>query len=87
MRASLAFKIPSSAFQPKPDVTSALVVVDFPPHRPVLDINECHMRTVLRAAFQQRRKMLRQVQTAHYPKPEALICSLSLPANILAVSG
>jgi len=56
----LAFKIPSSAFQPKPDVTSALVVVDFPPHRPELDINECHLRTVLRAAFQQRRKMLRQ---------------------------
>ena len=57
----IAFKIPPTVFQPQPDVDSALIVVDFPEERPRLGINECHLRTVLRAAFQMRRKMLRQV--------------------------
>jgi 16S rRNA (adenine1518-N6/adenine1519-N6)-dimethyltransferase len=56
----IAFKIPPTVFQPQPDVDSALVVIDFPKERPVLGINECHLRTVLRSAFQMRRKMLRQ---------------------------
>ena len=49
---SIAFKIPPSVFQPQPDVDSALVVIDFPEDRPTFGINECHLRTVLRAAFQ-----------------------------------
>ena len=57
---SLLFQIPPTVFQPRPDVTSALVRVDFPAQRRDLGINECHLRTLLRAAFQQRRKMLRQ---------------------------
>jgi hypothetical protein len=32
--------------QPQPDVDSALICVDFPEKRPVLGINECHLRTV-----------------------------------------
>ena len=46
--------------QPQPDVDSALLVVDFPEEKPVFGVNECHLRTVLRGAFQMRRKMLRQ---------------------------
>jgi len=56
----LAFKIPPTVFQPQPDVDSALLVVDFPLEKPTLGVNECHLRTVLRASFQMRRKMLRQ---------------------------
>ncbi|EKX51492.1 hypothetical protein GUITHDRAFT_65961 [Guillardia theta CCMP2712] len=56
----IAFKIPPNVFQPQPDVDSALVVIDFPKERPSFGINECNLRTVLRSAFQMRRKMLRQ---------------------------
>ncbi len=38
-----------------------LVRIDFPEQRPRFDVNECHLRIVIRTAFHQRRKMLRQV--------------------------
>eukprot|EP00292_Cryptomonas_paramecium_P013810 CAMPEP_0113671892 /NCGR_PEP_ID=MMETSP0038_2-20120614/5949_1 /TAXON_ID=2898 /ORGANISM="Cryptomonas paramecium" /LENGTH=230 /DNA_ID=CAMNT_0000588079 /DNA_START=199 /DNA_END=888 /DNA_ORIENTATION=- /assembly_acc=CAM_ASM_000170 len=37
------FQIPAAAFQPRPDVTSALVCLDFPAERAEYGINECHL--------------------------------------------
>eukprot|EP00288_Rhodomonas_lens_P001431 CAMPEP_0177727880 /NCGR_PEP_ID=MMETSP0484_2-20121128/20565_1 /TAXON_ID=354590 /ORGANISM="Rhodomonas lens, Strain RHODO" /LENGTH=353 /DNA_ID=CAMNT_0019240579 /DNA_START=60 /DNA_END=1121 /DNA_ORIENTATION=+ len=54
------FTIPASAFRPRPDVTVGVVRVDFPAERPRFDVSECDLRIVIRAAFHQRRKMLRQ---------------------------
>jgi 16S rRNA (adenine1518-N6/adenine1519-N6)-dimethyltransferase len=68
-RPHIAFKIPPTVFQPQPDVDSALVVIDFPRERPTFGINLCHLRTVLRASFQMRRKMLRQSLKVFDPKP------------------
>lgn len=58
----LLFDVPPNAFYPKPAVNSTMVVLDFSPD-PCLDIyNEnltAALRSVIRAAFQQRRKTLR----------------------------
>ncbi|KAJ8607125.1 hypothetical protein CTAYLR_009162 [Chrysophaeum taylorii] len=58
--ARIAFKIPPTAFYPKPKVDSALVVVDFPVDRPRFPVDPRKLRTVVTTAFRQRRKMLRQ---------------------------
>lgn len=55
------FKIPPSVFYPKPNVDSALLTLDFTkPHPELYRVNGDHLRRVLTAAFQQRRKMMRQ---------------------------
>eukprot|EP00607_Mallomonas_marina_P002785 CAMPEP_0182425906 /NCGR_PEP_ID=MMETSP1167-20130531/12397_1 /TAXON_ID=2988 /ORGANISM="Mallomonas Sp, Strain CCMP3275" /LENGTH=413 /DNA_ID=CAMNT_0024606977 /DNA_START=262 /DNA_END=1503 /DNA_ORIENTATION=+ len=58
---SLNFKIPPSVFFPQPKVDSALVTLDFTkPHPALSSVKPLHLRRVLLAAFQKRRKMLRQ---------------------------
>jgi 16S rRNA A1518/A1519 N6-dimethyltransferase RsmA/KsgA/DIM1 with predicted DNA glycosylase/AP lyase activity len=55
------FKIPPSVFYPKPNVDSALLTLDFTkPHAELHRIDGDHLRRILTATFQQRRKMLRQ---------------------------
>lgn len=53
------FNVPSSAFTPKPKVVSAIVRLK--PHKefPVLAKNPDHLQTVIRTAFNQRRKTLK----------------------------
>lgn len=54
------FKIPPTVFYPQPKVDSALVTIDFPETREPFDVSARDLRRVITAAFQQRRKMLRQ---------------------------
>jgi 16S rRNA (adenine1518-N6/adenine1519-N6)-dimethyltransferase len=54
------FKIPPTVFYPRPKVDSALVTIDFMPSREPFNVSARDLRRVITAAFQQRRKMLRQ---------------------------
>ncbi len=57
-RAELLFDVPPQAFRPPPKVNSAVLAIDFThPTAPGLDL--AALRRVVRAAFGQRRKMLR----------------------------
>ena len=57
-RAELILDVPPQAFRPPPNVDSAVVAIDFTnPPEPGLD--SASLRRVVRAAFGQRRKMLR----------------------------
>eukprot|EP00182_Erythrolobus_australicus_P004422 CAMPEP_0185839518 /NCGR_PEP_ID=MMETSP1353-20130828/14700_1 /TAXON_ID=1077150 /ORGANISM="Erythrolobus australicus, Strain CCMP3124" /LENGTH=147 /DNA_ID=CAMNT_0028538701 /DNA_START=36 /DNA_END=480 /DNA_ORIENTATION=- len=55
----LLFDIPSDAFRPRPKVTSSMVLLRFQKHPRVSEVHPAHLREVVRAAFQQRRKQLR----------------------------
>jgi 16S rRNA (adenine1518-N6/adenine1519-N6)-dimethyltransferase len=51
------FTVPRTAFQPQPNVDSAIVRLTF--NKPVPDVDGEHLRRVIRQAFSQKRKMLR----------------------------
>ncbi|KAA8494275.1 Ribosomal RNA small subunit methyltransferase A [Porphyridium purpureum] len=57
----ILFQVPPSVFRPKPDVTSAMVILKFRDKcNPRLDqVDPNHLRQVVRESFQQRRKQLR----------------------------
>eukprot|EP01041_Mallomonas_annulata_P003998 gene3998-7968_t len=58
---SMNFKIPPSVFFPQPKVESALVTFNFRKQHPLLHtVKPLHLRRILLASFQKRRKMLRQ---------------------------
>lgn len=57
-KASLAFKVPRTAFVPAPKVDSAVVVLDAYETLPYSVLDEDTLLSVLRIAFQQRRKTL-----------------------------
>ena len=62
-RISIARMIPSTAFRPQPKVDSAVIEVEFQPGRiPVDDLRR--FQIVVKTAFSQRRKMLRNVLRA-----------------------
>ncbi|MGV3278844.1 16S rRNA (adenine(1518)-N(6)/adenine(1519)-N(6))-dimethyltransferase RsmA [Rickettsiales bacterium LUAb2] len=56
--AQLLFKVSKNCFMPPPKVDSAVII--FTPHLTPLDINVKLFETITNAAFNQRRKMLRQ---------------------------
>lgn len=72
-RASVAFRVPPQVFYPKPRVESAVVVLERKPAPPEAD----RAIDLARAAFGQRRKMLRK----------SLAGVLSDPASTLAAAG
>ena len=51
------FTVPRTAFHPQPNVDSAIVRLTF--NKPVPDVDGEHLRKVIRQAFSQKRKMLR----------------------------
>ena len=58
-RPELLFSISRNVFYPKPDVTSAVIRLAFDERAaPVPDVDPAFLRTVVRAAFNQRRKTL-----------------------------
>jgi 16S rRNA (adenine1518-N6/adenine1519-N6)-dimethyltransferase len=63
---STALKLPPTVFHPKPKVHSAVVVLERRA-RPLADENEAFVRTV-RAAFQNRRKTLRNALASTWPE-------------------
>jgi 16S rRNA (adenine1518-N6/adenine1519-N6)-dimethyltransferase len=66
----LLFRVPPTVFYPRPKVESAVVRLRFRPDAPPPSPFEDHLRTVIRAAFNQRRKMLRSALGAYGPVPE-----------------
>ena len=62
-RLRIGRQIPSTAFRPRPKVDSAVLEIEFEPGRvPVVDLRALEL--VVRAAFGQRRKMLRNALQA-----------------------
>lgn len=59
-RPKVCFHLSPNVFRPKPEVWSSTVRLDFPPLSPLgIDVDRNHLRLVVRAAFNQRRKTLR----------------------------
>lgn len=63
-RVSIAGRVPPSAFLPAPDVESAIVLLEVRDRAAVAVHNEAHFFRVVRAAFGQRRKTLRNALAA-----------------------
>ncbi len=75
-RARIAFHVPPSAFVPPPKVTSSVVHLVPDPEPPPCRV--AALEAVTRAAFGQRRKMLRQSLKALAPEASALIAAAGL---------
>jgi 16S rRNA (adenine1518-N6/adenine1519-N6)-dimethyltransferase len=75
-RSTILFEVPPQAFVPPPKVTSAVVLVE-----PRAEPMPCEVRSleaVARAAFGQRRKMLRQSLKALAPDPAPLLAEAGI---------
>ena len=80
--ARLLFDVPPAAFVPPPKVTSS--VVHLTPRREPLPCRVGALEAVTRAAFGQRRKMLRQSLKSIAPDPSTLIKAAGLEETIRA---
>ncbi len=81
--ARILFRLPARAFTPAPKVASALVRIEpRAPVEPVVPREE--LETVLRAAFAQRRKMLRRTLATISDDPQALLCAADIPPTARA---
>lgn len=70
-RSQILFEVPPQAFVPPPKVTSAVVLVEPRPEPAPCDVRA--LEAVTRAAFGQRRKMLRQSLKVLTPDPARLL--------------
>ncbi|HZW46420.1 MAG TPA: 16S rRNA (adenine(1518)-N(6)/adenine(1519)-N(6))-dimethyltransferase RsmA [Microvirga sp.] len=80
--ARILFDVPPSAFVPPPKITSS--VVHLTPKASPLPCRIGALEAVTRAAFGQRRKMLRQSLKAITPDPAAIIAAAGLEETIRA---
>ncbi|MET0257380.1 MAG: 16S rRNA (adenine(1518)-N(6)/adenine(1519)-N(6))-dimethyltransferase RsmA [Methylobacterium sp.] len=80
--ASILFDVAASAFVPPPKVTSS--VVSLVPRAEPLPCAIRALETITRAAFGQRRKMLRQSLKAATPDPGRLLAATGLPETARA---
>ena len=80
--ARILFDVPPSAFVPPPKVTSS--VVHLTPRREPLPCRVGALEAVTRAAFGQRRKMLRQSLKTIAPEPGAIIAAAGLDGTVRA---
>jgi 16S rRNA (adenine1518-N6/adenine1519-N6)-dimethyltransferase len=80
--ARILFDVPPSAFVPPPKITSS--IVHFTPRRDPLPCRVEALEAVTRAAFGQRRKMLRQSLKSIAPEPGPLIAAAGLDETIRA---
>lgn len=80
--ATILFDVPPSAFVPPPKVTSS--IVHLTPRTDVLPCRVAALEAVTRAAFGQRRKMLRQSLKSIAPEPGAMIAAAGLQETIRA---
>jgi 16S rRNA (adenine1518-N6/adenine1519-N6)-dimethyltransferase len=81
-KARMLFDVPPSAFVPPPKITSS--VVHFTPIASPLPCRVGALEAVTRAAFGQRRKMLRQSLKAIAPDPAPLLGAVGLSGTIRA---
>jgi 16S rRNA (adenine1518-N6/adenine1519-N6)-dimethyltransferase len=80
--ATILFDVPPSAFVPPPKITSSVVHLTPRPHG--LPCRVAALETVTRAAFGQRRKMLRQSLKSIAPEPGRMIAAAGLQETIRA---
>ncbi|MBZ6077952.1 16S rRNA (adenine(1518)-N(6)/adenine(1519)-N(6))-dimethyltransferase RsmA [Microvirga puerhi] len=80
--ARILFDVPPSAFVPPPKITSS--IVHLTPRQAPLPCRVQSLEAVTRAAFGQRRKMLRQSLKSLLPDPSALIAAAGLDETIRA---
>jgi 16S rRNA (adenine1518-N6/adenine1519-N6)-dimethyltransferase len=80
--ATMLFDVPPSAFVPPPKITSTVVHVS--PRETPLPCRVAALEAVTRAAFGQRRKMLRQSLKSIAPDPGAIIAAAGLDETIRA---
>jgi 16S rRNA (adenine1518-N6/adenine1519-N6)-dimethyltransferase len=80
--ATMLFDVPPSAFVPPPKITSS--VVHITPRETPLPCRAAALEAVTRAAFGQRRKMLRQSLKSIAPEPGAMIAEAGLDETIRA---
>lgn len=80
--ARILFDVPPSAFVPPPKITSS--IVHLTPRPDPLPCRIGALETVTRAAFGQRRKMLRQSLKSITPDPSAIIAAAGLEETIRA---
>ena len=81
-RARILFDVPASAFVPPPKVTSSVIFLE--PRSHPLPCRVRSLEAVTRAAFGQRRKMLRQSLKSIAPDASALIAAAGLPETARA---
>ncbi len=81
-QATILFDVAASAFVPPPKVTSS--VVSIVPRRDPLPCSIKALETITRAAFGQRRKMLRQSLKGATPNPGQLLAATGLPETARA---
>jgi len=67
----LLFRVPPTVFHPRPNVESAVVRLRFRADAPPPSPAEDHLRAVVRMAFNQRRKTLRNALSAYGAVPDA----------------
>ena len=82
MQSRILFDVPASAFVPPPKITSSVVHLTPRPNPPPCRVGA--LEAVARAAFGQRRKMLRQSLKALAPDPLVLIDQAGLTATARA---
>lgn len=70
-RARLAFRVPPEAFRPRPRVESAALRIDAHRRPPIAPDVEARFRRVVRTAFAQRRKTLRNALAAGFGRDAA----------------
>jgi 16S rRNA (adenine1518-N6/adenine1519-N6)-dimethyltransferase len=80
--ARILFDVPPSAFVPPPKITSS--IVHLTPRENPLPCRIGALEAVTRAAFGQRRKMLRQSLKSNTPDPSAVITAAGLEETIRA---
>jgi 16S rRNA (adenine1518-N6/adenine1519-N6)-dimethyltransferase len=81
-RAQILFEIPPQAFVPPPKVTSAVVLIEPRPEPAPCQVRA--LEAVTRAAFGQRRKMLRQSLKALVPDPAPLFEETGIAPTVRA---
>jgi 16S rRNA (adenine1518-N6/adenine1519-N6)-dimethyltransferase len=81
-RARMLFEVPPQAFVPPPKVTSAVVLIE--PLAAPLPCSVGGLEAVTRAAFGQRRKMLRQSLKSVTPNPGPILESVGIPGTARA---
>ncbi|WP_046864926.1 16S rRNA (adenine(1518)-N(6)/adenine(1519)-N(6))-dimethyltransferase RsmA [Microvirga massiliensis] len=80
--ARILFDVPPSAFVPPPKVTSSVVHLE--PHETPLPCRVRSLETITRAAFGQRRKMLRQSLRPIVAEPVTIITAAGLEETVRA---
>jgi 16S rRNA (adenine1518-N6/adenine1519-N6)-dimethyltransferase len=81
-RARILFEVPPQAFVPPPKVTSAVVLIE--PLTEPLPCSVAGLEAVTRAAFGQRRKMLRQSLKSVTPDPGPVLDAVGIPGTVRA---